>query len=89
MEVSKITSKGQTVIPKAVRDALCLGEGTALAWSTRDGVMIVVPVPRDPIQASVGMLKDVAGLGTAELLADRREDLVLEEQKAQRLGWNE
>ena len=29
---SRITSKGQTTVPKEVRDALSLGEGTQIEW---------------------------------------------------------
>lgn len=37
MILSRITSKAQTTIPRAVRAALGLGVGDQLAWSIEDG----------------------------------------------------
>ncbi|TXL74890.1 AbrB/MazE/SpoVT family DNA-binding domain-containing protein [Vineibacter terrae] len=36
-EISRLTSKGQITIPKAVRDALSLSEGDLLAFAVADG----------------------------------------------------
>lgn len=36
-EISRLTSKGQITIPKAVRDALVLGEGDLVAFTVDDG----------------------------------------------------
>jgi antitoxin PrlF len=39
LRVAKITSKGQTTIPQAVRDAMGVHPGDSLAWEVnRDGV---------------------------------------------------
>ena len=38
---SAVTSKGQTTIPKEVRDALGITEGTPLRWVLSDGVLTV------------------------------------------------
>jgi AbrB family looped-hinge helix DNA binding protein len=40
---STITSKGQTTVPKQVRDELGLYEGTQLDWIVKDGQAIVKP----------------------------------------------
>jgi AbrB family looped-hinge helix DNA binding protein len=40
---STMTSKGQTTVPKQVRDALGLNEGTQLDWIVKDGQAIVKP----------------------------------------------
>ena len=37
MPSSTITSKGQTTVPKEVRDALDLGPGDRLSWEIRGG----------------------------------------------------
>ena len=39
----KITSKGQTTVPKEVRDFLGLEEGTQLEWILGDGKVTVKP----------------------------------------------
>lgn len=36
---SRITSKAQTTIPRAVRDALGVGAGDTLAYDIKDGVV--------------------------------------------------
>jgi AbrB family looped-hinge helix DNA binding protein len=38
-----VTSKGQTTIPKAVRDQLGLAEGSLIEWRLGDGRAVVVP----------------------------------------------
>ena len=37
-EISRLTSKGQITIPKAVREALSLGEGDLVAFAVADGL---------------------------------------------------
>ena len=37
-EISRLTSKGQITIPKAVREALALGEGDLVAFAVADGL---------------------------------------------------
>ena len=86
---SRVTSKGQTVIPKSVRDQLGICEGTQLAWSDRDGQAVVIPLPADPVRALRGILKGVEGMGVDDLLRDRREDLELEEAKWRRMGYED
>lgn len=38
---SMVTSKGQTTIPKELRDALGIKEGTPLRWKLENGVLTV------------------------------------------------
>lgn len=40
---STVTSKGQTTIPKELRDALGIKDGTPLRWKLEDGVLTVRP----------------------------------------------
>jgi antitoxin PrlF len=41
MPTSTITSKGQTTVPKEVRDALDVGPGDKLTWDVRDGRVVI------------------------------------------------
>lgn len=54
-EVCTITAKGQTTVPKAVRQALGVGYGGRIAFRVQDGVVTVVaaqdPVEEDPALA--------------------------------------
>jgi antitoxin PrlF len=52
--LSSVTSKGQTTIPKSVRDALGIKDGTPLRWRLKDGVLIVRPKTK--------RLEDFAGM---------------------------
>jgi AbrB family looped-hinge helix DNA binding protein len=40
---STVTSKGQTTIPKELRDVLGITEGTPLRWKLENGVLTVRP----------------------------------------------
>lgn len=51
---SAVTSKGQTTIPKEMRDALGIKEGTPLRWKLEDGVLTV--------RAKTKRLEDFAGM---------------------------
>lgn len=41
--LGKVTSKGQTTVPKEVRDFLGLEEGTQVEWTVEDGKATVKP----------------------------------------------
>jgi len=52
---STVTSKGQTTIPKEVRDALGIKEGTPLRWKLQNGVLTVRPKTKR-LEDFVGLL---------------------------------
>ncbi|WP_234053624.1 MULTISPECIES: type II toxin-antitoxin system PrlF family antitoxin [unclassified Xanthobacter] len=57
MITSKITSKAQTTIPQAVRAALHLREGDAIAYRIEEGRVVLTkaePVPADDPFATFG-----------------------------------
>jgi antitoxin PrlF len=43
MPKSKITSKGQTTVPRSVRDRLGVGANDVLRWEVLDGAALVRP----------------------------------------------
>jgi AbrB family looped-hinge helix DNA binding protein len=79
---STVSSKGQTVIPKEIREALDIGEGTTLSWTMRDGKLTVFRIPDDPVTASIGLLKD-SGYTFEKFLRERNEDRAHERQLEQ------
>ncbi|MGH2365857.1 MAG: AbrB/MazE/SpoVT family DNA-binding domain-containing protein [Chloroflexota bacterium] len=78
---SKVSAKGQTVVPRQVRQALGILPDQFLDWQLRHGGVMVYPVSDDPIKASRGMLKRLGmEFSTAELLDGRREEIKLEDE---------
>jgi AbrB family looped-hinge helix DNA binding protein len=68
---SIITSRGQTVIPAAIRRRFGLSSATRLEWIVEGDHIRVVPMPEDPIAAFQGQGK---GGATRRLLAERQRD---------------
>ena len=79
---SLVSDRGQTVVPKEVREALGVRPGTSLRWTVKDGVATVRPMPEDPIEASIGALEHL-GISTADLLAERQQDKEKEETETE------
>lgn len=82
---STVSVRWQTVIPQEVREALNIQPNSMLDWEVRDGVILVHPIPADPVRAALGLFKD-AGPTTNDLLAERRRERALEEARERRLG---
>ena len=72
-EASRVYTRGQTVVPKKIRDAMGVEEGTRLSWDLRDGVAQVIAIPKDPVRDLYGIMKD-KGPTFEEYLAERNED---------------
>ena len=68
---STITSRGQTVIPAPIRRQFHLSSADHLEWLVEDGLIRVVPVRANPIDAFRGQGK---GGATERLLASRKQD---------------
>jgi len=68
---STITSRGQTVIPAAVRHQFNLGPSDRLEWVIDGKQILVFPVHKDPVNAFRGRGK---GGSTQRLLAERQKD---------------
>jgi len=72
---SKVTSKGQVVIPKRLREKYGIRSLTAIRWIEKDQGILMVPESEDPIVAARGMLK-----GTG-ILKSFMEEKKLEKQR--------
>lgn len=71
--LTTVSIRGQTVIPRDIREKLGITPSTRLEWKIKDGIIIVMPLPADPVQAAVGILEG-RGPSTQELLDERKED---------------
>ena len=54
---TKLSTKGQVVLPKAIREALNLTSGSELYVEVQDGTVVMRPVRRTTIDDVVGMLQ--------------------------------
>jgi AbrB family looped-hinge helix DNA binding protein len=82
-ETSSVYERGQTVVPKKVRDALGIAYGSRLRWEIGEGEIRVVPVPRNPAQALRGILKGT-GFTLEQLLQERRAERQREQELEER-----
>ena len=78
MHIAKISSKGWAVIPKQLREKHGIKEGTYVQIAEFGDVLVLVPLPEDPVEALEGMLADGPSL-TADLLAERAQERAREE----------
>lgn len=58
MITSKLTSKAQTTIPQAVRNALHLREGDEIAYVIEDGRVIITRAPADTLEDPFGTFNE-------------------------------
>ena len=79
MQVSSqttLTSKGQVVITKDIRDALGLKAGDKIVEVVSGRTIHLVPIPKDPAMALLGMMKN--SKFTAQQLEDWMDEGELE-----------
>ena len=57
MSESTMTAKGQTTVPRQVRDAIGAGPGTRLVWHVMPGGGLIVRAKTHSVMALAGMLK--------------------------------
>ena len=69
---SRVTSKGQVVIPKKLREKYGIQTATTIRWVEKDQGILMVPDSEDPIVAARGMLKG-SGILNAYLKEKKRE----------------
>ncbi|MEM7819900.1 MAG: AbrB/MazE/SpoVT family DNA-binding domain-containing protein [Candidatus Aenigmatarchaeota archaeon] len=60
MEEAKISSKGQIVIPKYLRDALGMQPGKSVLIIKSENKLILVPKPDDPLKGLVRAGEEIA-----------------------------
>ncbi|WP_407541174.1 type II toxin-antitoxin system PrlF family antitoxin [Deinococcus radiomollis] len=80
---STLTSKGQTTVPKPIREQLRLDPGAEIDWTVQpDGSVLLRPAtsPENPFLASLGAFPLPEGLSTTDFMADLRGRSVPQEQ---------
>lgn len=77
---SQVSDRGQTVIPKKIRDQLGIRAKAQLEWLVVGNAAMVLPVSENPIQEAYGILKG-GRASTRSLLRFRAEDQELERKR--------
>ena len=67
---SKVTTKGQIVIPKKIREKYGIHPSTSIRWIEKEEGILMVPDSEDPIVAARGMLK---GSGVLKIYLQEKE----------------
>lgn len=70
---TKVSKKGQTVVPRQIRKALGISKDTVLYWKLVDTAIQVFPIPAKSVKASVGILKD-KGLTYKDFMEERKRE---------------
>lgn len=79
--VTRVTSKGQIVIPKKLREKYAIIPTTLIRWIEKEDGVLMVPEMNDPIRAVRGMLK-----GSGLLKALKEAKVVENERENQRIA---
>lgn len=74
MVEARVSSKGQVVIPKAYRDGLGIKAGKRVAIEEVDGVLILIPLPKDPVKMLRGLTRGIFKKESVKLLRELREE---------------
>ena len=69
---SKVTSKGQIVIPKKIREKYGIHPSSSIHWIEKEEGILMVPDSDDPIISARGMLEG-AGLLKAYMKEKKKE----------------
>ena len=79
---SRVTSKGQVVIPKRIRVKSGIHPSTSIRWIEKEGGILMVPDSEDPVKAARGMFSG-SGILKAYLREKKRE----KERENKRVGY--
>jgi AbrB family looped-hinge helix DNA binding protein len=75
---SKVTSRGQIVIPKRIREKYGIQPSTSIRWIEKSEGILMVPDSEDPIESAKGMLQ---GSGMLKIYLKGKTDEKKKENK--------
>ncbi|MCG8603720.1 AbrB/MazE/SpoVT family DNA-binding domain-containing protein [bacterium] len=82
MSLTKVSQKGAVVIPKEIRKKFGIEAGMMVDVTDINGSIRLIPMPRDPIAAARGFLKNRSKKSLTDiLLEERKKDREREEER--------
>ena len=85
MALMQVSNKGQVVIPHELRKRCGIEPGGKVEMMEQGGRIVIMPLPKDPVKGSRGMLKWKKS--TRQILEEmREEERRLEAEKIERLS---
>jgi AbrB family looped-hinge helix DNA binding protein len=70
----KVSSRNQIAVPRIAREKLGIRSGDRLLVDVQDGVLVLIPQPKDYVAQMAGLHRDVwASVNTDEYLDQERE----------------
>ncbi|MBS4022233.1 MAG: AbrB/MazE/SpoVT family DNA-binding domain-containing protein [Dethiobacter sp.] len=79
MYTTRISSRGQIVIPKYYRDKLKIAPNAKIIFSEKEGQLLLSVLPEDPVAEARGMLKKNGSL--ADIVRENRMEELSREKK--------
>lgn len=76
---TRLTKRGQTVVPSEIRKRFHLEESATLQWMVEGDIITVLPVPINPVEALKGAIKGQVSF--KKFMDDRRSDREMEKTK--------
>jgi len=76
---TKLTKRGQTVVPSEIRKRFNLEGSSMLQWMIEGDIITVLPVPTNPVEALKGIIK--GNVSFKRFMDDRRSDREMEKEE--------
>lgn len=76
---TKLTKRGQTVVPSEIRKRFHLDEASTLQWMVEGDIITMLPIPKNPVETLKGAIKGQVSF--KEFMDDRRSDRDMEKTK--------
>lgn len=75
---TKLTKRGQTVVPAEIRKRFKLDTSSSLVWMIEGDIITVLPIPDNPVKMLKGNMK--GQMSFKKFLEDRKSDRELEKK---------
>ena len=82
--MATLSTKGQIVIPKQLREEMRLKPGTDISVERLDDSILLIPEPEDPVEALCGMFKGMFDEDAVTMVRSMRDE---DQEKVRNKPW--